>query len=104
VRDIVEAELDRIQRSAEEADTIKVPIDASPLDFLQMIYRSAKQPMHRRIKAACEALPFVHPKLAVTAQVSSEEFAAALERAVSRSSKVLAQPKIEHQHLASRRV
>src|SRR5215475_14450547 len=86
-----------------DPDAIEVPANATPLDFLQIIYRSTNQPMHRRLKAACEALPFVHPKLAVTAQVNSETFAAALERAVNRSAKVLEPPKaIEHQPLARR--
>ena len=102
----VDQRYDQQQRLDElNGEGIEVPADATPLDFLQIIYRSCKQPMHRRLKAACEALPFVHPKLAVTAQVNSETFAAALERAVNRSAKVLEQSKaIEHQPRALRRV
>ncbi|MGY4174727.1 hypothetical protein ACVIHH_000018 [Bradyrhizobium sp. USDA 4518] len=59
------------------------------LDFLQAIYRSADQPMHRRTRAAVAALPFEHPKLAVTAVVSTEGFAARLEAARERSEKAL---------------
>jgi hypothetical protein len=56
--------------------------------------------MHRRLKAACEALPFVHPKLAVSAQVNGDDFARTLELAMRRSAKVISQPKaIEHQCL-----
>jgi len=76
-----------------DPDAIEVPADATPLDFLQTIYRSTNQPMHRRLKAACEALPFVHPKLAVTAQIDGGDFAAAMERATKRSAQVLTQPK-----------
>src|SRR5262249_29736530 len=44
------------------------------------------------MRAAIEAAQFVQPKLAVTAQVNSETFAAAMERVTRRSAKVLDQP------------
>jgi hypothetical protein len=50
-------------------DTIEVPPDASPLDFLCRVFRDARQPLSVRLKAAGLAAPFVHQKLAVTAQV-----------------------------------
>jgi hypothetical protein len=40
-------------------------------------YRDARQPMQRRMRAAEAALPFVHPKLSVAANVYS--FAAQME-------------------------
>ena len=52
------------------------------LDFLQAIYRSADQPMNRRMRAAIAALPFEHPKLSVTVNVGPNVgFAKQLEAA-----------------------
>jgi hypothetical protein len=71
-------------------DSIELPSGASSLAFLQAIYRSKEQPMMRRMKAAIAALPYEHPKLAVTAVLDSRDsFAAQLEGAIARSRKVL---------------
>jgi hypothetical protein len=61
---------------------------ASSLEFLRAVYADAAQPMHRRMRAAIAALPFEHPKLAVTATINAEGFAAQLEAARSRSAKI----------------
>jgi hypothetical protein len=61
----------------EGADEIEVAANSSPLDFLCAVYRDPCQPMPRRMRAAAAALPFVHPKLAVVANVTS--FAAQME-------------------------
>jgi len=76
------------------------------LTFLQSIYNDPSEAKSLRMRAAIEALPFEFPKLAVTAQVNSETFAAALERATKRSTQVIGdQPNaIEHQPRALRRV
>jgi hypothetical protein len=65
--------LDQIEAGTE----IDVAPNSSPLDFLCAVYRDPRQPMPRRMRAAEAALPFVHPKLAVTANVYS--FAAQME-------------------------
>jgi hypothetical protein len=54
--------------------------------------------MHRRLKAAIEAAPYVHPQLRATAVlVSGGDFASRLERAIERSSGKLIDAKpIEH--------
>jgi hypothetical protein len=83
--------LDRIEAEAELA----VPPGASPVDFLSAVYRDPRQPMHRRLRAAIEAAPYVHPKLSVTATVGGKDFAAELERAIERSGKAVM---IEHLH------
>ena len=85
-----------------EADAFAIPADASSLDFLRAVWRSPTQPMARRVRAAIEALPFEHPKLAVTALMNGDAFAAALERAIKRSGKEIerSEPLFEHHELA----
>jgi hypothetical protein len=56
----------------------------TPLEFLQAVYRNEAVPLAVRMKAAVEALPFVHPKLAVTAVVQGEDFAALLDERLKR--------------------
>src|SRR5262249_9643821 len=68
---------------------------ATPLEFLQTIYRNSKQPMQRRLKAAVEAAQYVHPKLAVTATVGVGDFADQLEQAIKRSRRVIEAKPIE---------
>jgi len=59
------------------------------LDLLSAIYRDPELPLTVRIRAAIAALPFEHPKLAVTANVSVADFADQLEKAIMRSGKSL---------------
>ncbi|MHC2662563.1 hypothetical protein ACMA5K_01405 [Bradyrhizobium diazoefficiens] len=70
-------------------DTAPEVLGNTSLDFLQAVYRCADQPMHRRMRAAVAALPFEHPKLAVTAVVNGEGFAAKLEAARDRAAKAI---------------
>ena len=69
----------------EDDNTIIVPPGALSLEFLQAIYRSADQPMARRMKAASIAIQYESPKLAVTVQVNDEGMAARLQRCIARS-------------------
>jgi hypothetical protein len=71
-----------------EPEAIELAADATPLQFLQAVYRSPNQQMQRRLKAAIEAAEFVHPRLAVTAMLNGG-FAESLERALARSGKVI---------------
>jgi hypothetical protein len=73
----------------DDEDSIELPPGALSLEFLQAIYRSAKQPMARRMKAASIAIGYESPKLAVTAVVEgSDSLAARLGRAIERSARV----------------
>jgi hypothetical protein len=77
------------QTAFEEPDSIELPPGALSLEFLQAIYRSATQPMARRLKAASIAIQYESPKLAVTAVVDgSDSLAARLNRAIERSARV----------------
>ena len=79
----------------EEPDAIELAPDEGSVDLLQKIYRSSRQPIARRMRAAIEAAPYERPKFAVTAvsNLSGDHFAAMLERAVQRSRAPL---QIEH--------
>jgi hypothetical protein len=79
----------------EDDDTIILPPGANSLQFLQAIYRSPDQPMARRLKAASIAIQYESPKLAVTAVVNDQSFAARLERCIARSNAVEAYRTIE---------
>jgi hypothetical protein len=71
----------------EDPEHLEVPAGTSPLDFLCAIFCDARQPMHRRLRAAIEAAPYVHSKLSAVAvgHMSGEDFASRLERAIERS-------------------
>ena len=55
-----------------------------PLDFLKAVYMNVDLPLSVRMRAAIEVLPFTHPKLAVTAQVSEGDFASLLDQRIKR--------------------
>jgi hypothetical protein len=58
----------------------------SALRLLQAIYMDEGQPLHTRMKAARECLPFESPKLGIMGYAhEAGSFAQALERAIQRS-------------------
>jgi hypothetical protein len=63
----------------------EAPSAESALELLREVYRSPKQPLSVRMRAAMAALPFETPKLAVTTNLSNENFAAMLDKAIARS-------------------
>jgi len=65
-----------------------VPVKVSALETLKAIYQNAEMPLHTRMRAAVAALPFESPKLAVTAVVTTQDFAERLEKAKARSDAV----------------
>jgi hypothetical protein len=79
-------EIERLERDGSQAyksETFELPADAMSLDLLQAIYRSAKQPLPVRMRAAALALPHEFPKLqaVISADVSEQAFGDKLERA-----------------------
>jgi hypothetical protein len=58
--------------------------EIDPLSFLKAVYMNAELPLSVRMRAAIEVLPFTHPKLAVTAVVSEQDFATVLDRRLKR--------------------
>src|SRR5690349_6671065 len=78
-----------VSNAVDEQEVIELAPGETSLDFLQAIYRSVKQPMSRRLRAAIEALPHEHPRLGAIATTSmhGQDFASLLERAIERSSK-----------------
>src|SRR5262249_40248534 len=69
---------------------VEIGPGGTSLDLLQAIYRSPDLPLSVRMRAARDALPYEHPKLAVTALLDgSEDLGARLARAIQRSAKVI---------------
>jgi flagellar biosynthesis chaperone FliJ len=85
MKDTVGEELRRLE---EEEEQIELSPHEDEYDFLLKIVRSTRQPMSRRMRAAIEALPYKRPKLGAvaTAQMSGQDFASLLEKAIQRSS------------------
>ena len=54
--------------------------EIDPLSFLKAVYMNADLPLSVRMRAAIELMPFTHPKLAVTAQVTENDLATLLDR------------------------
>ena len=80
------------------AETVELPKDIDALQLLQMEYRGEIVLTHNQRRAAEACLPFETPKLGVvaTTNMSSEDFAAMLDRAIQRSGiKQIEQKQIE---------
>ena len=82
--------LDRI----EAANAGRHMEEIDPLTFLKGIYMNDELPLSVRMRAAIEVLPFIHPKLAVTAQVTENDLVTLLDRRIKRMEQARL---IEHQ-------
>ena len=82
--DTIDAALSRFD---DEPELIELAPGETSLSFLQKVYRSVKQPMSRRMRAAIEALPHEHPRLGAVAvgYLTNDTFAERLDRAIARS-------------------
>ena len=82
--------------------------DPTPLEFLQAVYCNPELPLNTRLRAATEAAKYVHPRMAVVAQVGEgfgDRLEAALKAAILRSANADAYepPRvIEHQSIKRR--
>ena len=76
-----------LSRFDDEPELIELGPGETSLHFFQRIYRSIRQPMSRRMRAAEFALQHEHPKLGAiaTASMNGQDFASLLERAIQRS-------------------
>ena len=83
--------LDRLeaqqQRDGDGSPELELASGEASLDFLQKVYRSSRQPLAVRMRAAAIALPFESPKPTAMAvgSMNGEHFAAMLERAIART-------------------
>jgi hypothetical protein len=84
--------LDQLLRSREGNEP------RSALDYLQDVYRGRRQADPQRMRAAALAIPFETPKLAVTTNLSNENFAAMLDKAIARSRVPQLELKAEPEH------
>jgi hypothetical protein len=100
VKDTVEAELRELETGEE---LIELAPHETSLTFFQKIYRSVRQPMARRMRAAEFALQFEHPKLGAiaTASMNGQDFASLLERAIRNSNQAREVKQIEGHAIAS---
>lgn len=58
--------------------------EVDPLSFLKAVYMNVELPLSVRMRAASECLPYIHPRLAVTAVVTEKDFASILDRRLKR--------------------
>ena len=91
--DTINEALDKLeerQREEQQRELAAYKIPGSAHDYLREVYRDPRQPTHLRMRAAIEALAYEKPKLAVTAVVAGQDFAALLDERLKR----IEQPKV----------
>jgi|SRR5262245_35598211 len=74
---------------------IEIPSDGISLDLLRACYRNSSLPLTMRIRCAVAALPHEVPRLAVTAQITENDFATLLDRRLEQMKQLKAAPVID---------
>src|SRR6516164_481749 len=69
---------------AQEEPSPELQPNATALDLLQIVYRSAALPLPTRMRAAMAAIPYESPRLHVTAVVTENSRAELLEQRLRR--------------------
>jgi hypothetical protein len=84
--EIIEAHQRRVEEMARE-ELIELAPHEDAMEFWDKVMRSPHQPMQRRMSAAKERAQYRYPKLGVmaTTNMSTEDFATMLDRAIARS-------------------
>jgi hypothetical protein len=79
------------------SEELELASGETALALLQSVYRNPQVPLPVRIRCASEALPYEAPRLSAMAVTSmtTNDFAAALDRAIARSSKLIEAKAIE---------
>jgi hypothetical protein len=78
--------LDRIEaQRAQETNGKALDEPRNALEYMQDVYKGRRQAEPWRMRAAMAALPFESPKLSVSTNLTPEDFAMRLERAIQRS-------------------
>src|SRR5262249_29310862 len=87
-------------------DVVLVAAEATPLQFLQAVYRNAGLPLSTRIRAAASAAQYCHPKISVIATSPGGNIADRLERLILEQRKkpklIEARPQPDQQHIRRR--
>jgi class 3 adenylate cyclase len=104
------AELDRLgltEQVAEPDDMVPVvAAEATPLDFLQAVYRNPALPLSVRIRAGVAAAQYVHPRISVVAAAGDpRNIADRLELLIRQHRKpklIEARPQPDQQHIRRR--
>jgi hypothetical protein len=84
---VIEAHQKRVEEL--NGERFELEPGATSLKLLQKVYHSPSVPLSTRMRAAMAAIPFEHPKLAVTATIEAGDFADQLEQAIERSRRVI---------------
>ena len=86
----------------EKKETVQLKEEVDPMAFLRKVYLDNELPLGTRMRAAIELMPFMHPKLQVTAQITDHDIATLLDRRIARfraiqEGKLIEPPLIEAQ-------
>jgi len=79
---------------------IDIGEDGTALELFQSVYRRKDLPLHTRMRAARDAIPYESPRLQATAVIELNSFAARLEQRIQRMKLIEARPIEEGPSLA----